>query len=98
VLGYLAAAALSAVEGAVVVGGASAIGAALTSIRIPKNSVLQYETAIEADGFLVMAHGTPGEMARAKSILATANPTSLDDVRGEADTGLSHEQFAHAHG
>ncbi len=41
VLGYLAVAALSAAEGAVVVGGLSAIGAALTSIGIPKNSVLR---------------------------------------------------------
>ena len=98
VLGYLAAAALSAVEGAVVVGGAGAIGAALTSIGVPKNSVLQYETAIKADSFLVMAHGTPGEMALAKSILATGKPTSLDDVRGGTEIGVSHEQFAHAHG
>jgi hypothetical protein len=82
VLGYLAAAALSAAEGAVVVGGLSAIGAALTSIGVPKDSVLQYETAIKADGFLVMAHGTPSEMARAKSILASTNPMSLDDVHG----------------
>ena len=78
VLGYLAVAALSAVEGALVVGGLSAIGAALTGIGVPRNSVLKYETAIKADGFLVMAHGTPAEMARAKAILATSNPSQLD--------------------
>ncbi len=65
-----------------VVGGLSAIGAALTSFGVPKDSVLQYETAIKADGFLVMAHGTPSEMARAKSILASTNPASLADVYG----------------
>src|SRR5271163_4344763 len=42
VLGYLAAAVVSAVEGAVVVGGLGAIGAAIASIGIPKDSVLQY--------------------------------------------------------
>ena len=78
VLGYLAATALSAVEGAVVVGGLSAIGAALTSIGIPKDSVLQYETAIKADGFLVMAHGSADEMSRARAVLATSNPSRLE--------------------
>jgi hypothetical protein len=78
VLGYLAATALSAVEGAVMVGGMSAIGAALVSIGIPKDSVLNYETAIKADGFLVMAHGSAAEMARAKDILAAVKPMTLD--------------------
>jgi len=77
VLGYLAAAALSAAEGAVVVGGLSAIGAALVGIGIPKDSVMQYETAIKADDFLVMAHGTTTEMVRAKGILAATHPKNL---------------------
>jgi hypothetical protein len=83
-LGYFAVAAAAAVEGAVVVGGLSALGAALYSIGIPKNSVVHYQTAIEADGFLVMAHGTEAEMTRAKAILGTSNPTSLD-VHSAAD-------------
>jgi hypothetical protein len=82
VLGYLAAAAISAVEGAVVVGGLSALGAALYSIGVPKDSVIQYEAALKADSFLVMAHGTPEEMARAKAILGTANPSRLDAHAG----------------
>ena len=56
----------------------SALGAALYSIGIPKDSVIQYETALKADSFLVMAHGTAEEMARAKAILGTANPSRLD--------------------
>src|ERR1700726_1194156 len=43
VLGYLAATAISGIESAVVVGGLSALGAALFSIGIPKDSVIQYE-------------------------------------------------------
>lgn len=78
ILGYLAAMALSAVENAVVVGGLSALGAALYSIGVPKNSAVQYETAVKADGFMVMAHGTADEMARAKAILAASRPSSLD--------------------
>ena len=78
VLGYLAAVAISAIESAVVLGGLSALGAALYSLGIPKDSVIEYETAVKADGFLVMAHGTAAEMARAKTILHAANPTRLD--------------------
>jgi hypothetical protein len=78
VLGYLAAMAMSAIETAVVVGGLSALGAALYSIGIPKDSVIEYETALQADSFLVMAHGTAEEMAHAKTILGTANPSRLD--------------------
>jgi len=78
VVGYLAAIALSAVETAAVVGGLSALSAALYGIGVPKNSVIQYEAAVKADGFMVMAHGTAQEMARAKSVLDTANPSRLD--------------------
>jgi len=78
VLGYLATVAISGIESAIMVGGLSALGAALYSIGVPKDSVLQYETALKADRFLVMAHGTAEEMARAKTILGTANPLSLD--------------------
>ena len=74
VLGYIAATVISAAESAVVVGGLSAIGAALFGIGIPKDSVIRYEAAVKADRFLVMAHGTASEMARAKSVLGTDQP------------------------
>jgi hypothetical protein len=86
VLGYLGDMAISAVESAIMVGGLSALGAALYSIGIPKDSVIQYEAAVKADDFLVMAHGTAAEMARAKAILSTANPSRVDvhaDVKAE---------------
>jgi hypothetical protein len=78
VLGYLAATAISAVEGALLVGGLSALGATLYSIGIPKDSVIQYEAALKADSFLVTAHVAAAEIARAKAILTTANPSRLD--------------------
>jgi len=78
VLGFLATMAISAIETAVVAGGLSALGAALFSIGIPKDSVIQYETAVKADSFLVMAHGTAEEMVRAKTILGTVNPSRID--------------------
>ncbi|MDB5362145.1 MAG: permease [Rhodospirillales bacterium] len=85
VLGYLAAVAIGAVENAALVGGLSAIGAALYSLGVPKDGVIRYEAAVKADGFLVMAHGPAAEMARAKAILGTVNPSSLDQHAGAQD-------------
>jgi hypothetical protein len=78
VLGYLATVVASAVEGAVVDGGISVFGAALAGIGVPKDSVLQYETALKADEFLVTAHGSEAELTRARTILAAADPASLE--------------------
>src|ERR1700679_4217911 len=74
VLGYLATIIVAALENAVVVGGLSALGAALYGLGIPKDSVLQYETDLKADSFLVMARGQPAEVERAKTLLSTSNP------------------------
>lgn len=78
VLGYLATVVISGIENAVLLGGLSALGAALYGIGIPKDSVLQYEAALTADEFLVMAHGTAAEMVQAKTVLGTVNPLHLD--------------------
>jgi len=78
VLGYLATAAISVIESTIMVGGLSAVGAALYSIGIPKDSIVQYETAIRADGFVVMAHGTSEELTRAKDVLVKLSPARLD--------------------
>lgn len=82
VLGYLAAIVASGIENAVMVGGLSALGAALYSIGVPKDSVLQYETTLKTDRFLVMAHGPEAEIARAKTILGTVNPSSIEVYKG----------------
>jgi hypothetical protein len=78
VLGYLAAMVISAVEGALLVGGTSAIVAALLGIGVPKDSAIAYETAVKADGYLVMAHGSAAEVARARAVLEAAAPSRLD--------------------
>src|SRR5580704_8494776 len=69
VAGPLVAWIVGALEGAVVVGGLSAVGAGLYSIGIPKDSVVQYETEVKNGKLLVVAHGTAEEVARAKEIL-----------------------------
>ncbi|CAM3791181.1 general stress protein [Roseateles saccharophilus] len=87
VLGHLAAMVVAAVEGAVLVGGLSALGAALYSIGIPKDSVIQYEEAVKTDGFLVIGHGSTDEMAKARAVLEASNPKRIDlheDIKAPA--------------
>jgi len=86
VLGYLAAIAIGAIENAVLVGGISALAAALYSIGVPKDSVIEYETALKTDSFLVMAHGPAMEIARAKAILGTVDPSRVDVHTGTRTT------------
>jgi hypothetical protein len=62
---------IAGLEGAVAVGGLSAIGAGLYSIGIPKDSIVRYELALKANKFLLLAHGTAEEVARARDIIAT---------------------------
>jgi hypothetical protein len=69
---------VSALEGAAVVGGVSAVGAGLYSIGIPKDSALKYETALKANRFVVVAHGTAEEVARAKDTIHTTNPAEVN--------------------
>ena len=64
---------VAGLEGAAVVGGLSALGAGLYSIGIPENSIVQYEAALKSDKFLVIAHGTADEVAKAKSIIETTS-------------------------
>jgi len=78
VLGGFAAMVLSGIEGAVVVGGLSALGAALFSIGVPKDTVLQYENALKADGFLILVQGTAEEVDHARDILQTINPKHIE--------------------
>lgn len=77
VAGPLAAWIVGALESAVVVGGLSAIGAGLVSIGIPKDSVLQYETAIKAGKFVLIARGSSDELNRAKSLLDSTQHEGL---------------------
>jgi len=64
---------VSALEGAVVVGGLSALGAALTQIGVPKDQVIKYEAALKVDKYLLVVHGNAEDQARAREILADAS-------------------------
>ncbi len=76
---------IGALQGAVVVGSLSVLGAALFSIGIPQDSIMQYESALKSDKFLVIAHGTEEQAAQAKSILVTSGAVQSDIHQGIHD-------------
>jgi len=69
---------IGGLEGAVVVGGLSALGAGLYSVGIPEDSILRYETAIKTGKFVLIAHGSNEDTAHAKEILNRTNPDTLE--------------------
>jgi len=70
---------VGALEGAVVVGGLSALGAGLYSIGIPEDSVIEYEAQVRAGKFLVIAHGDQNQLDKMKAALEPTNPQVLSE-------------------
>src|SRR5208282_948483 len=68
---------VGALEGAVILGGVSALGAGLYGIGIPKDSIIQYELAIKTDQFLLVVHGTVPEVEKAREIVENTKPVSV---------------------
>ncbi len=80
---------VGALESAAVVGGVSALGAGLYSMGIPKDSIVKYETALKTDQFLLIAHGTAAEVAKAKDIIETTHPVQYSTHSGEVATATT---------
>ena len=72
VAGPLVVTIVGGLEGALAVGGLSALGAGLYSLGIPKDSIINYETSIKTDKFLLVVHGSGDDLAKAKDILKSA--------------------------
>lgn len=72
VAGPLISAIVGGLEGAVAIGGLSALGAGLYSVGVPKDSIINYESSIKADKFLLVVHGSGDELTTAKDILKNA--------------------------
>jgi len=70
--GPIVATLVGALEGAVVVGGLSALGAALTQVGVPKDQVIKYEAALKVDKYLLVVHGSAEDQANARELLAHA--------------------------
>jgi hypothetical protein len=84
VAGPLVAWIVGALEGAVVVGGLSAVGAGLYGIGIPKDSVVQYEMDLKTDKFLLMVHGSATEVEKARGIIERTQPIRVNLHSAEA--------------
>lgn len=77
VMGPLVAWLAGALEGAAVGAGIGVFGAALVGAGIPKDKIVKYETAIKGGKFVVVVHGTPGEVERARSVLGAKGSPDL---------------------
>jgi hypothetical protein len=71
-------------EGAALVGGLSVIGAGLYGMGIPKDSVVEYETALKTDKFLLMVHGMASEVEKARDIIESTRPLQVTMHSAEA--------------
>jgi hypothetical protein len=68
--GPVVAALIGALEGAVMVGGLSALGAALTQMGASKEEVIRYETALKADKYVLMVQANADDIAKAHTVLS----------------------------
>lgn len=75
--GPFAIALVGALEGAVVVGGTSALIAALTGIGMPKEQAIRYETELKADKYLLIVHGRAEDEAKVTTVLESMNLLTL---------------------
>jgi uncharacterized membrane protein len=79
---------VGALEGAVVLGGLSAIGAGLYGLGIPKDSILKYETALKTGKFVVIAHGGAEQATRAREIITRTNTETFEEH--QSSSAISH--------
>ena len=67
----------SGLSTAIFTGSLTALGAALYSIGVPKNSIINYETAVKMEKYLLIVHGTQEETQRASDILNTGKEVEV---------------------
>ena len=70
--GPMVATLVGGLEGAVVVGGVSALVAALTQGGLPKDRALKVEAALKVDKYLLIVHGTAEDASKVSSVLGEA--------------------------
>jgi hypothetical protein len=63
--------------------GAGAIRAALTTVGVPDDAVIRYETAIKAGKQLLIAHETAHQVQHARGLLTSTNAESVETHIGE---------------
>ena len=63
---------VGALGGAIVIGGLSALGAALTQFGVPRDGIDKYEAAVKVDKYLPIVHGSTEDRDKARSVFAQA--------------------------
>ena len=96
VLGHLASMVFGALEGAVLVGGLGAVGGALASIGVPKDSVLRYEAELKAENFLVVVHGSEAEAQQAQGLLHASEAVRVEIHTLQAGSPEAERDVQHA--
>ena len=71
---------ISAIEGALVGGGLSALGAALSQVGVPDNLIMKYELAIKADQFVMLIHGDAADHVRVCDIFKAKHIQSSEST------------------
>jgi hypothetical protein len=72
------------------------LATALHGFGIPRDLALQYEDAIRSGRYLIIVHGVPSEVERAREILQMSNSSSVDVHEGlnmSPATSRHHRQF-----
>lgn len=69
--GPVVAALVGVVEGAVLGGGLSALGAALTTLGLPREQAIKYESALKADKYVLTVHGSVEDEVKVRAALAS---------------------------
>jgi hypothetical protein len=77
VMGPFVAWIVGALEGATLGGVAGVLAAALTTAGFPKDSALKYELEVKAGKYLVVAHGTPDTIEKARALLGNTGASHL---------------------
>jgi hypothetical protein len=77
VMGPFVAWIVGALEGATLGGVAGVLAAALTTAGFPNDSALKYEVEVKAGKYLVLAHGTPEMIEKARAVLGTTGASQL---------------------
>jgi hypothetical protein len=79
---------VAAIEGALVGGGLAALGGALASIGIPRDSAVRYESELKSGSYLLLAHGNDADAKSARDVLANTSPTSVDIYTTKQHVGV----------
>ncbi|MES2190957.1 MAG: DUF1269 domain-containing protein [Pseudomonadota bacterium] len=91
VAGPLVVGLMGALEGAAVVGGLSALGAALFGLGLSRTQAIKYEADVKADRYLVIVHGSEDDIATARAVLRSVPET---DKQISRDSGVMNPAHA----